>query len=76
MGLKRESWAVSRLDECLDRLEQEEFAEHIRTDRLTVCEVADRIAQSAGLSIAPDSDGPLRARIRRYATSLRHIRFD
>ncbi|MFE8939908.1 AAA family ATPase [Streptomyces sp. NPDC007872] len=74
--LRRESFAVSKLDLCLDRLRGEEFAEHVRTDRLTVPRVADRIAASAGLTLAPDTDGPLRARLRRAAVGARHLRFD
>lgn len=75
-GLKREQWAVDRLDECLGRLQAPEFADHIHTDRQTVSQVADSIARNSGLPIVPDTDGPLRASLRRYATSLRHIRFD
>ncbi len=73
-GLKRERWAVGRIDDCLTRLSEPEFATHIATDHLTVAQVADTIARSAGLPIAPDTDGPLRSRLRRYATTLRHIR--
>jgi AAA domain len=75
-GLKRESWAVARLDDCLKRLNEAEFAEHINTDHRTVSQVADAIASSVGLPITPDTDGPLRAQLRRYAASLRHIRPD
>jgi hypothetical protein len=73
-GLKTESFAVAKLDECLDRLQAPEFAEHIRTDDLPVPDVATRIAQSAGLSIAPNLDGRVRRQLRRYAVSLRHVR--
>lgn len=73
-GLKGESFAVAKLDECLERLQGPEFAEHIRTDDLPVREVAARIADAAGLPIAPNTDGPLRRRLRRYAVSLRHVR--
>jgi hypothetical protein len=75
-GLKHERWAVDRLDECLARLRSPEFAEHVHTDHLTVPQVADEIAHLAGLPIAADADGPLRGSLRRYATTLRHIRFD
>lgn len=75
-ALRRESFAVSRLDECLDRLRGAEFAEHIRTDHLTVSQVADRIAATAGLTLAPDTDGLLRGRLRRAWVGARHIRFD
>jgi hypothetical protein len=75
-GLKHESFAVERLDHCLGRLRGPEFAEHIRTDRLTVSQVADRIGESAGLRLVPDTDGALRHRVRRTWTSIKHIRFD
>jgi hypothetical protein len=73
-GLKHESFAVRRLDDCLERLREPEFAEHIHTDHIPVPQVAERVARSAGLPIAPSTDGPLRGRLRRYATSVRHIR--
>jgi AAA domain len=75
-GLKRERWAVSRLDECLARLREPEFASHIPTDQLTVSQVADTIARLAELPIIPSKDGPLRASLRRYATTIRNIRLD
>lgn len=75
-GLKRESFAVRRLDDCLERLSGPQFAEHIHTDRVSVVRVADRIAASAGLTLEPNRDGPLRHRLRRVRTGLRHIRFD
>jgi hypothetical protein len=75
-GLSHERWAVSRLDDCLARLREPGFAEHIQTDQRTVPQVADMIARSAGLPIRPDTDGPLRGSLRRYATTLRHVRPD
>ncbi|MGW4162766.1 AAA family ATPase [Streptomyces sp. NPDC004788] len=75
-GLKRESFAVRKLDGCLAALAGEDFADHIRTDELTVPEVADRVAALAGLRIAPNTDGPLRHRLRRIRIGLSHIRFD
>ncbi|MER5732755.1 AAA family ATPase [Streptomyces sp. NPDC002138] len=75
-GLKRESFAVSRLDGALEALRAPEFAEHLWTDRLPVSGVADRIAASAGLTLTPDTDGPLRGRLRRALVGVRHIRFD
>ncbi|MEV0998182.1 AAA family ATPase [Nonomuraea sp. NPDC050202] len=73
-SLKREAFAVARLDGCLERLRTPRFAEHVETDRLTVPQVADRIAASAGLSLAADADGPLRHRLRRIGVTIRHIR--
>ncbi|MFE2913220.1 AAA family ATPase [Kitasatospora indigofera] len=74
--LRRESFALSKLDLCLERLGGAEFAEHLWTDRLTVPQVADRIAASCGLTLAPNTDSALRGRLRRAWTGVRHIRFD
>ena len=76
LGSNREKWAVARLDDCLKRLNEAEFAEHVATDHRTVAQVADTIASSAGLALTPDTDGPLRAQLRRYATGLHHVRHD
>lgn len=75
-GLRREQWAVERLDGCLEQLRGEAFGVHIETDGLSVSQVADTIAGQVGLTIAPDTDGPLRARWRLYRTSVSHIRAD
>ena len=74
LGLRHERWAVDRLDDCLARLREPEFARHIHTDQLTVPQVADAIARIAGLPVVPDTDGRLRGSLRRYATTVRHIR--
>lgn len=74
-GIKWDSSAVRRLDDCLDRLQAPEFATHIRTDEISVAQVAERIAGEVGLPIAPNTDGRLRGRLRRAAVGVRHIRF-
>lgn len=74
--LRLESFAVARLDSCLRRLREGEFAEQLWTDRLTIPEVADRVAASCGLRLAPDTDGALRGRLRRAWVGVRQIRFD
>ncbi|WP_053717668.1 AAA family ATPase [Saccharothrix sp. NRRL B-16348] len=74
--LRRESFALRVLDRCLERLREPEFAEHVWTDHITVPQVADRIAASAGLTLAPNTDSRLRGRVRRTWTSVKHIRFD
>jgi hypothetical protein len=73
LGLRHEQWAVENLDECLAQLGNEVFAEHLYTDDLSVAQVADAIARSAGLAIRPDTGGRLRARMRRYRTTLAHV---
>jgi hypothetical protein len=72
-GLIRDTFAVSRVDACLQQLRQPQFAEHITTDRMTVPQVAEAIASSAGLAIARAS-GPVRSRLHQYATAAHHIR--
>jgi hypothetical protein len=74
--LKPGSWAAEHLSEDLRQLRAPEFAQHINTDQQTVAQVADAIATSAGLAITPSEDSLLRASLRRYATTIRHIRFD
>ncbi|MER7188961.1 AAA family ATPase [Streptomyces flaveolus] len=75
-GLRRESWAVGRLDHCLERLREPAFAEHLWTDHTTVPKTADRIAVLAGLTLEPNNEGALRTRIRQAGVGLRHIRLD
>lgn len=53
-ALRVESFAASRLDLCLERLQEPEFGQQVWTDHLTVAEVADYIAASAGLSLDPE----------------------
>lgn len=64
-------WAAEHLDEWLERLGRPEFAEHVRTDGKSVAQVADIIAGSAGLTVTPSADGPVRAWMHRYATTVR-----
>jgi hypothetical protein len=73
-ALKRESFALGKLDHCLERLRQPEFGEHIHTDDLPVARVAERIAERVGVRLEPNTDSPLRGRLRRVWTSAKHIR--
>ncbi len=74
--LRREAFAVSKLDLCLERLRAPVFAEQLWTDELTIPEVAARIAASAGLGLTPNTDTPLRGGLRRAWIGLQHIRRD
>jgi hypothetical protein len=76
LGLRHEQWAVAMLDECLAQLQDPLFAEHVQTQDLSVPQVADAIARSAGLEIRPDTLGAVRARLRRYRTTLGHVHRD
>ena len=72
--LRRESFALAMLDRCLEQLEKNQFAEHIWTEDITVSQVADHIATATGRSLRPDTDSPLRGRIRRAWVGAQHIR--
>ncbi|WP_106402005.1 AAA family ATPase [Actinocorallia populi] len=74
-SLRLERFAVAKLDRCLERLSLPEFAAHIQTDRLTVPQVAESIAESAGVVLGSNTDGRLRGRLRRAWTGVKHIRF-
>ena len=74
LGLRNEKWAVTKLDECLAQLQDDVFAEHLYTDEMSVAQVAEAIARSAGLAIRPDSGGVAATQLRQYRTTLAHIR--
>ncbi|GDY75050.1 hypothetical protein SAV31267_045350 [Streptomyces avermitilis] len=74
--LRGESWAVGQLDHCLERLREPEFGEHLWTDQSTVPKTADRIAVLAGLTLAPNTEGALRTRLRQVRVGVKHMRFD
>lgn len=74
--LRRESFAVANLDRCRAGLNDPTFAEHLWTDQLTITQVADHVAGSAGLTLRPNTDNALQGRLRRAWTGIRHIRFD
>jgi hypothetical protein len=72
---RTQPWEVEVLDEWLEQLRRPEFAQHVRTDDRTVAQVADIISSSAGLTIRPSTDGPVRAWLHRYATTVRSVRW-
>jgi len=74
--LRRETWAMSKIEACLERLSGPEFTIHVRTDQLTVPQVAEHIADSVGLALRPNTDSILKGRLRRTWTGIKHIRFD
>ncbi|GAA0964652.1 AAA family ATPase [Actinocorallia libanotica] len=73
-ALRRVDFAVRKLDRCLERLDRPEFAVHVRTDRLTVPQVVERVAEAAGVRLGPDADGALKGRLHRAWTEIREIR--
>ncbi|WP_438433264.1 AAA family ATPase [Gorillibacterium sp. sgz500922] len=69
------SWPYRQIDRCVEALAGELFARHIETDGLGVAETAEKIASALGLALEEDSRGPLRKRMGRWITQLKHIRF-
>ncbi|MEU2198708.1 AAA family ATPase [Isoptericola sp. NPDC019482] len=74
LALRREAWAVERVVPNLELLSSPTFAEHLPTDDLTVPQVAQRIADSCGLTLTADDAGPVRRAARRAGTTLQHVR--
>lgn len=74
-AVRVERFAVSRLDLCLERLQEPEFAEQVWTDHLTIAQVADHIADCAGLSLTPSTDSRLRSRLRTAWIGATQIHF-
>ncbi len=72
---RTQPWEVEVLDGWLEQLRRPEFAQHVQTDHRTVAEVADLISRAAGLRIRPSTDGPMRAWLHRYATTVRAVRW-
>ena len=70
--LFRGTFAMRKLDLCLSRLSQPEFAAQLRTDHLTVPQVAEAIAASTGLELGRHRGGVVGNRLRRAARGLGH----
>lgn len=72
--LRRETFAISRLDTCLANLQDDRFREHVWTDRISVKQVAEVVAASAGVALLPDNETAIRASARRAWIGVKHIR--
>lgn len=69
------SWAAQQIDRCVAALSTEKFEQQIETDHLTIDQVVERIAELAGLMLTPDHRSPIRKRVDRIRTQLKHIRW-
>jgi len=70
--LFRGTFAMRKLDLCLSRLSQPEFAAQLRTDHLTVQQVAEAIAASADLQLDRHRGSVVSKRLRWVGRGLRH----
>nr|WP_225953516.1 AAA family ATPase [Kibdelosporangium phytohabitans] len=73
-AMRRESFAVGKVDSCLERLSKPKFGEQVWTDTLSIPQVAEHVATAAGLHLAPNTDSPVRQRVTQVVTQVRHIR--
>jgi AAA domain len=70
--LFRDTFTMRRLGLCLSRLSQPEFAVQLRTDHMTVPQVAEAIAASAGLELSLHRGTVVGDRVRCASRGLRH----
>jgi hypothetical protein len=70
--LFRETFAMRKLGVCLSRLSQPEFAIQLRTDQLSVAQVAEAIAASAGLPLGRHRGTAVGNRVRWAGRGLRY----
>lgn len=68
------SWGHQQIDRCLRAFETEVTEQKVYTDGLNPYQVVDKIGELCGLTLAEDKRGPLRRRIDRLMTQIRHIR--
>ena len=72
VALFRETFAMRKLGLCLSRLSQPEFATQLWTDQLSVPQVAEAIAASAGLELGRHRGTAVGDRLRWAGRGLRH----
>lgn len=68
------AWSVQQIDRCVRGLASPCFQPFIETDRMTIREVTEHLAERWGLHLLPDQSGPLRRWLRRRLVQLRHFR--
>lgn len=68
------SWAAAQYERCATALADPLFAEHIPTVGRTIPQVAEDLADWAGLRLLPNRDNPVTGQLRRWGVQLRHIR--
>lgn len=68
------SWAAKRIDQCLACFEDPVFENRIKTDHLTIGQIAAAISIASGLKLSPENPGRARSWLRRRMTTVRAIR--
>lgn len=72
-GEGSKSWAAEQLDRCLEGLSQLDHIEQLKTDDLSVTEVADKVAERFDLQLKP-AKSPLKRRFYMMKVQFKHIR--
>jgi hypothetical protein len=71
-GDGKRSYGAQRIEQCLSALRDPQFATHVDTDGLAVTTIAEQIAGSIGVGLAPRLD-PIRQRWRQLIVKARHV---
>ena len=69
----KHSWAYKQIEGRLSSLSKDMFKEHIQTDTMSVEEVVEAIAKTAGVPLLPDHRTKLRKYIDRFSITLKEI---
>jgi uridine kinase len=72
---RKNSWAAQQIDLCLRGFDElKENSIYIDTDALTINEVAETVAERAGIKLQEDRDAEIIRKIKRAMTQIKHIR--
>ncbi len=68
------SWAAEQIDRCITAFDTVIPGEKIHTDSLTIAETAEIIAQKSGINLLEDKRNPVKRKLDRIITQIKHIR--
>jgi RNase adaptor protein for sRNA GlmZ degradation len=73
---RKNSWAAQQIDLCLRGFDElKENSVYIDTDALAINEVAETVAEKAGIKLQEDRDAEIIRKIKRAMTQIKHIRW-
>ncbi len=73
-GDGKNSWAAKQIDRCINALADPAFKEHINTDKMTIYEVVEYIAESCKINLLPDNRNLINKKADKFIIWLRHMR--
>ncbi|WP_062051090.1 AAA family ATPase [Bacillus sp. JCM 19034] len=73
-GERRNSWAASQIDRCLQGLQDDIFHQRIDTNNMTIESVVERIASLSDINLLPDNRNKFKKRLDRVKTQFKQIR--